>query len=286
MKILSFGGGVDSSAILTMHLMEKDLGIEEVIFADTGAESKKTYENVEFFKGLCADAGLPFTIVAKDGENITEWVTRLGIVPVMPGGSHVCSKKYKGDVIQKWIDTKYPDQEITYLIGIELDEGHRTERFTKPKGDKNIYEYPLVEMGMTRQDCVDLLAKYGVEVAKSSCVFCPFMSPKEIKDIRNDPEAWETIKLVEKNFSEASPRKHQAWLDAGQPLNLRKAAEPTVTKDGLAVHKISWRAPDGMWKKDSWANGARLFTKKHNGKKMTVQEWEAAIDAGELDEAA
>ena len=136
MKILSFGGGVDSSAILTMHLMEKDLGIEEVIFADTGAESKKTYENVEFFKGLCADAGLPFTIVAKDGENITEWVTRLGIVPVMPGGSHVCSKKYKGDVIQKWIDTKYPDQEITYLIGIELDEGHRTERFTKPKGDK------------------------------------------------------------------------------------------------------------------------------------------------------
>ena len=59
-----------------------------------------------------------------------------------------------------------------------------------------------------------------------------------------------------------------------------------MTKDGLPVHKVSWRAPDGMWKKDSWANGARLFTKKHNGKKMTVQEWEAAIDAGELDEAA
>ena len=268
MKILSFGGGVDSSAILTMHLMEKDLGIDHVVFADTGAESKATYANVEFFKGLCADAGLPFNIVAKDGENITEWVTRLGIVPVMPGGSHVCSKKYKGDVIQKWIDQTFPGEEITYLIGIEAEEGHRTERFTKPKGDMNTYEYPLVEMGMNRQDCVDLFAKYGVEVAKSSCVFCPFMSPKEIKDIRNDPEAWETIKLVEKRFSETSPVRHQAWIDAGKPLN----------KGG--------RCNKGHWRKDSWAEGARLFVKKHNGKKMTVQEWEAAIDAGELDDVA
>ena len=91
MRILSFGGGVDSSAILTHHLFESSLDIDYVIFADTGAESKATYENVEFFKGLCADAGLPFKIVRrtdKNGvptENITEWVTRLRIVT----GKHI-----------------------------------------------------------------------------------------------------------------------------------------------------------------------------------------------------
>jgi len=268
MRILSFGGGVDSSAILTHHLFESSLDIDYVIFADTGAESKATYENVEFFKGLCADAGLPFKIVRrtdKNGvptENITEWVTRLGIVPLMPGGRHVCSKKYKGDVIQKWIDQTFPSEEITYLIGIEVDEGHRTERFTQPKSDKNTYEYPLVEMGMTRQDCVDLLAKYEIKVVKSSCVFCPYMSREEIKDMRNDPEAWETIKLVEKRFCETSPKNHQAWINAGKPLN------------------AGGRCNTGHWRKDSWAEGARLFNNKYNGKRLSVSEWEQVIDAG------
>ena len=262
MRVLSFGGGVDSSAILAYHLLESDLGIDHVVFADTGAESKATYENIEYFRGLCAAKDLPFTVVAKDGENIVEWVTRLGIVPVMPGGSHVCSKKFKGDVIQKWVNENFAGQQITYLIGIEANEGHRTARFTKPAGDTNEYEYPLVDMGMDRDACLELLAKHDITVVKSSCVFCPFMSVEEIRDIRNnDKEAWDLIKTVEHRFSEESERKHQAWIDAGKPLN----------KGG--------RCNAGHWRKDSWAEGTRLFTKRVNGKQLSVEEWEALIDA-------
>ena len=94
MRILSFGGGVDSSAILLKHLNGVNQNIDYVVFADTGAESQGTYQNVRRFQSLCNEAGFPFQIVQKEGENITEWVTRLGIVPVMAGGSHVCSKKY------------------------------------------------------------------------------------------------------------------------------------------------------------------------------------------------
>lgn len=269
MRVLSFGGGVDSSAILLHHLMVADLGIDAVVFADTGAESRATYDNIQFFAGLCRDAELPFHIVRRSDKNgnptetITEWVTRLGIVPVMAGGSHVCSKKYKGDVIQKWVSTNYPDQPITYLIGIEANEGRRTEAFTPPKGDTATYEYPLQDMGMTRQDCLNLLAAHGVTVAKSSCVFCPFMSHAEIRELRHDPEAWQTIKLVEKRFSEESSRKHQAWLDAGQPLN----------KGG--------RCFAGHWRKDAYAEGTRLFIRKLNGKQLSVDEWEQLIDQEE-----
>ena len=258
--ILSFGGGVDSSAILLTHLKIKDLGIEHVVFADTGAESEGTYKNIEYFKGLCEEAGLPFNIVRKEGENITQWITRLGIVPLMPGGSHVCSKKFKGDVIQKWINETYPDQAITYVIGIEADEGHRTARFTKPKGDQNEYVYPLVEMNMTRADCIKLLTDHGLDVPKSSCIFCPFMTEGEIREIRKDQKAWDTIKLVEQRHEEESSRKHQAWLDAGKPLN----------KGG--------RCFAGHWRKDSWAEGSRLFVRPVNGKRLTVSEWEEYLD--------
>jgi len=279
MRILSFGGGVDSSAILIHHLMVSDLGIDQVVFADTGAESQATYDNVEFFAELCADAGLPFKVIWKDGETITEWVTRLGIVPVMAGGSHVCSKKYKGDVIAAWVADSFPAEKITYLIGIEANEGKRTAAFTKPKIDNAEYEYPLQDLGMTRQDCLDLLAEHGVEVAKSSCVFCPFMSHDEIRAIRNDPEAWETIKLVERRFSEESPRKHQAWLDAGQPFMWTKKEVKTDESTGAEFTPIGMRAPKGMWRKDAWGNGTRLFIRKHDGKQLSVGEWERLIDS-------
>lgn len=49
-KILSFEGGVDSSAILLIHLFSKNLGIEMVVFADTCAEHPHTYRNIQSFK--------------------------------------------------------------------------------------------------------------------------------------------------------------------------------------------------------------------------------------------
>lgn len=49
--------------------------------------------------------------------------------------------------------------------------------------------------------------------------------------------------------------KNKAWIDAGKPLN----------KGG--------RAPRGMWRKDSWAEGARLFAKTVEGRRLSVDEW-------------
>lgn len=261
-RVLSFGGGVDSSAILAYHLFEENLNIDHVVFADTGAESADTYRNVEFFRELCEHYDLPFTVVRKDGETLTEWVTRLGIVPVMAGGSHVCSKKFKGDVIQKWVRDAYPDEQITFLIGIEKNEGHRTARFTKPASDTNEYEYPLVDMGWDRAACVAYLDRREIEVGKSSCVYCPFMSEEEISEMRFDPEAWQTIKLVEQRFAEESSKKHQAWIDAGKPLN----------KGG--------RCNAGHWRKDPWAEGQRLFVRKKNGRQLSVDEWEQYFKNG------
>ena len=271
-RILSFGGGVDSSSILLMHINSmawtgrphpKIGPIDRVVFSDTGAESKATYNNIEQFKQLCDQHSIPFDVVAREGENIFEWQQRLGNLPVMRQGSHVCSLKFKGEVIQKHIKAQYGDAPVMYIIGIEANETRRAGKFTKPKGDVAEYYYPLIQMGWDRNDCEDYLAiayqdgtlKHKVE--KSSCVFCPFMSKDEIIDMRdNNPAGWAMVRMVEHKFRETSPKRHQAWIDAGKPLN----------KGG--------KAPKGMWSMDSWAEGARLFINKVNGVRLSVDEWE------------
>ena len=266
-RILSFGAGVDSSTLLALYLdginskqIPQAIGhIDRVIFADTGAESDATYSNVDQFKTLCIQADIPFDIVKRSGENIFEWVTRNGCLPVMPKARHVCSLKFKAEVIQKRIKELYGDEPITYLIGIEANEKRRAGKFTKPRADSAQYVYPLIDMDWDRSKCESYLQSCSYltqPVVKSSCVFCPFMSHEEILEIRNDPAAWAKVKLVESRFKQTSPLKHQAWLDAGKPLN----------KGG--------RCNKGHWKLDSWKEGARLFIRPFKGKVLSVSEWE------------
>ena len=45
--------------------------------------------------------------------------------------------------------------------------------------------YPLVDMRMTRADCVDWLERHELDVPpKSSCVFCPYKSLESWKELK------------------------------------------------------------------------------------------------------
>ena len=268
--LLSYGGGKDSTCLIAMD-QNRDraaqlLGItrealdaalpefDAAVFSDTGAEYDETYSTIDRVQELLGDR---FQRVAREGETIEEWWNRLGIVPLMPGGSHICSKKFKGDVLAKYAKANYDGEQITWLIGIEADEGRRVKRFTPPKGDTAKYLYPLVDLGMNR-DAIDRMLKdlgWG-EIHKSSCYFCPFLSIEELRDTYwNNPDKWELCQQLEKRFKQASVDKHQVWLDAGQPLN----------KGG--------RAPRGMWRMNSYANGSRLFVRRMDSKQLSVEEW-------------
>ena len=64
------------------------------------------------------------------------------------------------------------------------------------------------------------------------------------------------IKDVENQFRKTSRVKHERWIESGKPLN----------KGG--------RAPIGMWRRDSWDDGQRLFAARHKGRTLSVEEWE------------
>lgn len=274
--VACFGGGVDSTTLVAIdenpQTAARWLGITEDalravfprpdiwIFSDTGAEHDATYEHVAAVQRLLGDR---LVQVRRDGENIYEWNTRLGTVPLMPGASHICSLKFKGEVMQRYVEARWPRVSVHWLIGIEADEEKRAKRFQKPRGNIHDYSYPLMGLGLTRARCEALLEHLGWALpVKSSCVYCPFKTEEELRWMfHHDRNAWDRALNVEDTFRETSPKRHQAWLDAGQPLN----------KAG--------RAPRGMWRKNSWAEGARLFAKSVDGRRLSMREWAARFEA-------
>jgi len=257
-RILSYGGGVDSTAILALILAGEMPAPDAVLFADPGAEFPATYATVALARQRCQAAGIRFETVRHERDTIQTWLSRNGNLPVMPGGPHVCSLKFKGEVMQRWAEREFPGQAITWLIGIEADEEHRTKRFTPPREGPHRFSYPLKDAGLIRADCVEVLRRlWRAPVRKSCCVFCPFMTRPEIAALI-DTDDWQTARDIEQLFRTTSARKHRAWLDAGRPMN-------------------GSRAPAGMWRKDAWAEGARLFAARHNGRQLSVDEWEHEV---------
>lgn len=295
--VLSFGGGVDSTAILALRLFPnagaRVLGItadqldralpaiDHVVFADTGAESRRTYRNVETARRLCANAGVPFTVVRKrdrDGNvyRIQDHHLRLGTVPVMPGGGHVCSIKFKQDVIRQWRVATFGDRPVIDLIGYEDNERTRCAKAGRFKPEAGRHQrYPLIALGLDRDRCAALLAAlWPHEVVKSSCVFCPFMTEAEIEDLYwNEPEGWRLACDLEDALKRESDRKHGAYLAAMAAHRADPIANPSpLNKAG--------KCKTGFWSRHSWNDGLRVFwARQIEGRALSMAEWAARFEA-------
>lgn len=59
-------------------------------------------------------------------------------------------------------------------------------------------EYPLLELGLRRSDCAEIIRKAGLPPApKSSCWFCPFHKPSKWAEMRRDEPVlfWRSVEL-------------------------------------------------------------------------------------------
>ena len=340
-RILSYGGGVDSTAILAIDLNRDRaaelLGLERaeldarfapidaVVFADTGAEKKQTMRNVAVAQDLAEAAGRRFETVRmeKNGEHykIQDHHIRLGTLPIMPNRPHVCSIKFKRDALQAWKTENFGSKFTTligyeadeidrcaktdtvWLIGYEADEAERCKKaagsFTPIPGEIN--EYPLIELGITRAAAEKLILDLGwpIAVVKSSCVFCPFMKPAEIKELyETDPEGWQLARDLEAALETQSDVKHGAFLEADADWRAGNGRSPFVKFEGreLSPAEIDARidagetlpsARTGLWKTHTWNNGMRVYWgSKIAGKILSVDEWAARFDAEALEAAA
>ena len=202
--ILNLGAGVNSTALL-LYLIEKKYPLDEVIFADTGAELKETYSYLPKIIKYCKDQKIKFTIVRKKekivwllqvDQSLQNLCERQHIIPSRL--SRWCTYKFKIHPIQKHL--KPAGVHIQYF-GISSEESHRAK--LKGRNAKAIRKYPLVENNIDRIGCIDIIKDYGWDIpVKSGCFFCPFQSLKAWQHLYlNHKDQYEIAEFLEKNNS-------------------------------------------------------------------------------------
>jgi len=177
--VISYGGGIQSTALVVLAMRER-WPIDEIVHVDLlDAESPATREYVARFREwLCRDHGRDITIIERDLYG--DMLARPGFTPVPWRGkyerfmlSRQCTRQYKVAPLQRYLYDKY-DGRIGLMLGISVDEYHRMRDSSAARIE---HVYPLVDRRLTRWQCREIIERAGLAVPwKSSCWFCPFRS--------------------------------------------------------------------------------------------------------------
>ena len=212
LNIISLGAGVQST---TMALMaekgELSPKVDCAIFADTGAEPHGVYEHLDWLEsqlsfpvhrvmekeGLTQNllqsaedktsraANAPFYTLnesgKKEGKLLRICTSEFKIRPLMIKVRELLGLK-KGQKGGKEV-------RVYQWIGISFDE---IQRMKESKVKWSEHRWPLIELKMTRQDCLDWMKKNGYpEPPRSACTYCPYHSDAFWTDMRdNYPKSW------------------------------------------------------------------------------------------------
>lgn len=207
--------GKDSLAMVLL-LMEKGYPLDEVIFYDTEMEFQSIYHNCSRLEQILTETNIKFTILkdllpfrfrAFEKEiHSKNGTTKYGYD--WCGGIRRWGTSGKLSAISKHYKENYGDEVIVEYVGIAADERNRVEKYRR-KRNKTIKLYPLVEWGMTEQDCLEYCYHHGWNwqenghnlyeiLDRVSCWCCANKNQREIRNIITYlPDYWEKIKEYE-----------------------------------------------------------------------------------------
>jgi 3'-phosphoadenosine 5'-phosphosulfate sulfotransferase (PAPS reductase)/FAD synthetase len=139
---LSLGAGVNSTALLVMIVRDK-MPLDEVIFADTGAEKPETYAYLEkWILPFLVDEKIPYARV-RAKETLIERCYRGHTIP--DRNYRWSTRDYKVRPINKHLKPHAP---VVVYLGIAADEA---ERVAPPREKWVSKAYPLIYGGLKRQ---------------------------------------------------------------------------------------------------------------------------------------
>lgn len=206
MNIISLGAGVQSTAMALMAAIGAITPMPDAaIFADTGDEPGSVYQHLAWLmsgvlpfpvhvtqdRGKMSDAVLsgnkearpPLFIRTKKGRGM------LGRQCTRNFKLHPIRRKTR-EILGVGIRAYIPPGAVVSWVGISADEVIRA----KPSGLRYITNrHPLLELKMSRSDCLAWLASWGYpEPPKSSCGYCPYKSDAQWLFMKeNEPADWE-----------------------------------------------------------------------------------------------
>jgi len=187
--ILSFGAGVNSTAIIALALLKKIPMPDYIVFSDTGAEWPYTYKYMDYLE----NQGIKITYLegGNKGMTLIEYCQIKNFIPSRM--NRWCTDYWKITPIGKF--AKGFDEEFKMMIGIDAGEAHRAIR-SRCKGRI----FPLIEMGIDRNECKRIIKKAGLGVPqKSDCFICPYQKKRQWIDLKKyHPELWKVAVELEK----------------------------------------------------------------------------------------
>lgn len=246
MRILSLGAGVQSTTLALMACDGTLPGLNAAIFADTGWEPPAVYEQVDRLDAELNLVGIPLYRVQRGNlrEDSINPGHRFASIPYFvrnPDGSEgmgrrQCTAEYKLSPIMRkcreLLGAPRPDfrtvprgRVVEQWIGFSTDELHRAnDRREVLYASKR---FPLLEIGMSRKDCIRYLERVGWgHTVKSACIGCPFHGNAQWRELRdNHPEEWtdavEFDHAIRKGGARGLPLNGEAFLHRSRvPLEL------------------------------------------------------------------
>jgi len=215
-EMLSLGAGLNSVALAIILANQGWEG--PIVFADTGAEHPDTYCYLEYFeRNYLQPRGLQVTRILPGSEyherselDLETFCLDRGIIPLL--AVRWCSVEWKRTPLENWRQAHGYD---IGLQGICASEPHRVR-------DDPAVSYPLVDLGIHRHQCREIIQEAGLAVPrKSGCFFCPGQALGQWRSLYMDhPELYERACVLEDNAAEN--RQKHVTLDPHGKYTLRQ----------------------------------------------------------------
>jgi hypothetical protein len=247
LSVISYGGGVQSTAMIVLAAQGK-LGydVDTAIFANVGDDSEHP-DTLKYVRDIIAPWAKGNGVVIrelrktnKDGDPQTLWQLLerentpsipIRLEPVGMPANRSCTNHFKVQVIGKYLKqlgaTKAKRARV--CIGISTDEIHRADGGKhQPPYQESVY--PLIELGMSRSDCLKVISDAGLPVPrKSACWFCPYTRGNQWAEMKRDePQLFERACQLEDsiNRKRQDQGKNAAYLSRLRaPLRLMTEAQ-------------------------------------------------------------
>lgn len=210
---VSLSGGKDSTTMLLL-MIERDMPIDSVLWADTGMEFPEMYEHISRVDDfLYRERGLHITTLRhpkgfehlmfdepKQKKSSIENRQRLGVSLCGNGWPGVkvrwCTGQLKTHLINKEVNRIKGEHNARHYVGIATDE---------PARIKN-EQYPLVDWGITEKEALQICYDRGYDWGglyeiyhRCSCWCCPLQRIDELRKLRHHhPELWERLMALDR----------------------------------------------------------------------------------------
>ena len=209
--VVSCSGGKDSTA-LVIGMYERGMHIDEVIGCNEGYWWP---EAVEAFNKVGEITGYKMTMLEPDESHQFDYL--MYDKPITKGKregekgygwpnmlSRWCTTFCKARVIDGYLAPLKESHTVIQYIGIAADEAQRTNKVAGV--DMQIVKrYPLVDWGMTENDCLKFCYDRGItwnglykHFNRMSCWLCPLQGLKSIRSLyKYYPDKWEQLKAMD-----------------------------------------------------------------------------------------